>query len=422
MAKASSFKALSKNLRNEVDNKVGLIKPNDVIEAIPTGSVVLDMLSGINGIPVQRITQFASEPGVGKSTTGLTIAASCQRLGGKVLYLDFEQSMTAEYAQAMGCNLTDDTMIMCQPLDIDQAWELVSEVSEMGVNLIILDSIAAMFPKIDPDKAGDLIGQIGYQAKGLAQFFPRIKSQARYKNFAVVAINQVRAKIETNQFLAKFQKVAYNMELPGGWAPKFYTDLLYFLSLKKTEKTEGVNLEGKKEDQYTGTEISVAVWKNKVGIPHRKGTMYLEFGKGINDIRSVCDLAIKMGIVSAASNGRWSISSDGTYPGVPDGEVVIKGHGVENYLLTMQTQPEIFSYLRNRVLGATMTYEIMSSEEIQDASDITSHEGADTRAAFNNAPTPALSAPPIPEAALTPAPIPEAELVPLKARTKKEKN
>jgi RecA/RadA recombinase len=324
----------------------------------------------------------------------MTIAASCQKLGGKVLYLDFEQSVTPAYAKQMGCNLDDDTMMIVQPLNIDIAWDLVAQVSEVGVNLIVLDSIAGMFPEVEEKDARDLKGQIGYQAKGLSQFFPRIKAQAREKNFAVLAINQVRAKLAFG-FGANIQRSpAYTMELPGGWAPKFYTDLMYYLAIKKTEKTEGATLEGEKSEVYTGSHITVSVWKNKVGMPHRKGQMYINFGQGIDDFRSVVEQATGLGIIDLRRNGVWSIKSEGDFDGIAVDEPILSGRGAETIDTELTANPRVFDYIRKRVLSRDFITEVMDSQEAADVNQLLTADFTGAPPEF--VPPPASAPPPIP--------------------------
>lgn len=354
--KKMSFADLAKSLKESADASLGYISKGDTITVIPTGSIVLDKLSGKGGIPVGRITQIASEPGIGKSTSALTIAASCQKLGGKVLYMDFEQSLTAEYIEKMGCVLDNATMIFLQPTDIETAWEIIIKVSSMDVNLVVLDSLASMFPRLSDEDFGDLHTSIGHQSKGLGLFIPRLKILARVENFAVLMINQVRAKIEMG-FMAKFQKSpAYAKELPGGFAPKFYTDLLFYLSLKKTERNT--------DKVYTGNEITVTTWKNKIGVPFLNRTMYLQFGTGIDDFRSVVDTSIELGVITYnAHGGLWSLVSSGDYPGVASGDVILSGRGRDSISEQLAANGTAYTYVRNKVIAVDFITESLDTEE-----------------------------------------------------------
>ena len=354
-------------LKGKANARLGMVGSNDVLEVIPTGSVALDLLTGIDGlkgIPKGRVTQIASDPGVGKSTTALQIAANCQKLGGKVLYLDFEQAMTAAYAIQMGCNLDDNTMVLAQPTDLEIAWELIAQMSECGVSLVILDSIASMFPKVEDEDMASLKTQLGFQSRALALFFPRLKNQARTKNFAVLTINQVRAKIDFS-FGSQFQKTpAYSQSLPGGYAVKFNTDLLYYLSIKKTEKQKGgTTVAGQSGDIYTGVEILATTWKNKVGKPFCRVPMYLTFGAGIDDVRSVLEIGVSQGIIDVKRNGFWSINNlDNDYPGIAEGAVILGGRGIElgteedpkpeSLPTLLAANPEVYDYVRRKILSS----------------------------------------------------------------------
>jgi len=382
LAKAT-FESFADLLTKKADARLGLVTAGQVLDVISTGSVALDRLSGIKGIPKGRITQIASDPGVGKSTTALNICSHHQKAGGRILYLDFEQAMTAEYAQKMGCNLEDGTMILLQPTDMDAGWEVITKISELGVTLIVLDSIASMQPMIEEEKQAQLSQQIGIQARGLANFFPRLKNYARVKNFAVIAINQVRAKLEFG-FGAGIQRTpAYSQALPGGYAVKFNTDLLYYLSIKKTEKEKGTLMDGSRGDTYVGTEITATTWKNKVGMPFRKVPLYLTFGQGIDDARSVLELALSHDVIEMKKAGYWSITNDGTYPGGRVDDVLAKGQGEDNISPALESDPDLYTYVRNRVLNLTV------SDTIPDA------EAADIKAYMSDDSIPSAFIPPI---------------------------
>ena len=404
--KYKNFGDLAKGLKKKADASLGYISKGDFITVIPTGSLVLDSITCKGGIPVQRITQIASEPGVGKSTSALSIAASCQRLGGKVLYLDFEQSLTPEYIEAMGCVLDDETMIFAQPVDIDAGWELIDSVSNMGVNLVILDSLASMFPRTDDDEFKNLKTQVGYQAKGLMLFVPRLKTLARVKNFAVLMINQVRAKISFG-WGSQYQKSpAYQLELPGGFVPKFYTDLLIYLTLKKTEK------ESPKSEVYTGHEIMATTWKNKIGVPYRRESMYLTFGKGIDDFRSVIEIGIREGLIDyTPQGGAWSFCSQGDYPGVAAGDVILKGRGRDSVSEAFAGNAEAYMYLRNKLSVTDFITASADADEIESINKLISVETPDMgMPSFPIAPASKFfeaALPPVPAPRMTPPPIPQ---------------
>lgn len=392
MAKISSFASLTDKLDTKDQARYGRVLKGDSLQFIPTGSVVMDKLAGIGGIPLQRITQIVSEPGCGKSTVALTISASCQRVGGKVLYLDFEQAMTSQYAELMGCDLDSGTMLLYQPTDLDAAWDLILRASDLGCNLIILDSIAGMFPRVEDEDMANLKANIGFQAKGLGLFFPRVKSLARVKNLAVVAINQVRAKIAFGWGAGIQKTPAYSHELPGGWAPKFYTDLMYFLEIRKTEKIKTDTISGTKGNVYTGQELFVSTWKNKVGMPFRKASMYLQFGEGINDMRSVSELGVSLDIITLAKNGFWSIISQGDYLDTKIGETILSGRGIETLHEEFIKNPLIFDYVRRRVLDLDFV-EVMSPEDTAGVESLLKGDG-DMDAPSSEAP--AMTPPPIP--------------------------
>lgn len=346
MAKPMDFKSLTAKMKDNCDSKLGLLTKEHVQSVIPTGSLVLDKLSGIGGIPKGRVTQIASEPSGGKSTAALTICRETQLCGGKVLYLDFEQAMSPHYAEKIGCDLSEEagTMALYQPVSIEVAWKLILAYAEAGVDLIVFDSVAAMWPEVKEDDEEKMSSAIGVQARALGFLFPKLVQLIRQYNIAALFINQVRNKITTG-FAGRFQtQPAYSKELPGGWTPKFYTSLLYYMEIRKAEKSTGTNsMTGDTEDIYDCNKVKITTWKNKLSSPFRSGEIYIQFGgRGIDDLRSVVEVGKNLSIIDYGRTGNWTLTA---------GKKEYKGRGEVELKNLFVANPAVYEEIRERIIA-----------------------------------------------------------------------
>ena len=263
--------------------RLGQTKALDV-EAIPTGSMTLDMALGIGGVPRGRIVEIYGPESSGKTTVALHVVAEAQKMGGNAAFIDVEHALDPVYASALGVDI--DNLLVSQPDSGEQALEIAEALVRSGaIDILVLDSVAAMTTKAEIDgEMGDL--HVGQLARLMSQAMRKLTSVISKSNCVAIFINQVREKIG----------VMYgNPETtPGGRALKFYSSV-------RIEVRKGETLKN-------GTEVIVArtkckVVKNKVAPPFKECEFDIMYGQGISRVGEVLDLAVELDIVK--KGGAW---------------------------------------------------------------------------------------------------------------------
>jgi len=277
-------KAFDKAMDN-INEKYGdntLIKlgesPRIKVDVIPTGALSLDLATGIEGIPKGRMTEIFGPESSGKSTLCLTIAKYCQKQGGRVVYIDAEHSVDIAYAKMIGVNV--DELIFNQPDYGEQALDITDELVKSGaVDLIIIDSLAALVPKAELE--GEMEKQhMALQARLISKAMRKLTAIVHKNNTAVIFINQLRNKVG---------RVFGNPEdTPGGRALKFYASMR--LDIRRTETL-------KKGDEKTGNLTRVRVVKNKLAVPFKEAHFEIIFGKGIKRVSAIISAAEEMKVI-----------------------------------------------------------------------------------------------------------------------------
>jgi len=287
------------------------------IEAIPTGSLSLDMALGIGGLPRGRIIEIYGPESGGKTTLALHCVAEAQKLGGLALFVDAEHAMDVDYARALGVDV--DRLYLSQPNSGEEALEIADSMIKSGaLDIVVIDSVAALVPRAEIEgEMGDT--HVGLQARMMSQALRKLGGSLSKSKTAAIFINQIREKIG----------VMYgNPETtPGGRALKFWAS---------------VRLEVRKGDaikigtEQTGTRTKVKVVKNKVAPPFRTAEFDVIFGQGISKSGDVLDNGVVRNVISKA----------GTYFNYGD---IRLGQGRDNARTYLDTHPEVLNEIDGKV-------------------------------------------------------------------------
>ena len=254
------------------------------VDAIPSGSLLLDEALGVGGYPKGRIIEIFGPESSGKTTLALHAIAECQKHGGRAAFIDAEHSIDPIYAKNLGVDINE--LILSQPDNGEQALEIAEMLASSGsISLIIVDSVAALVPQAELDgEMGD--SSVGLQARLMSKAMRKIAGILNKKECAVIFINQLREKVG----------VMYgNPETTsGGRALKFYASIR--IDIRRTEAI-------KQGSDIIGNTCRVKIVKNKVSPPFKQCEIDIIYGQGISKEAEVLDRAVELGFVKKA--GAW---------------------------------------------------------------------------------------------------------------------
>jgi recombination protein RecA len=262
--------------------------PKVDVNAIPTGSIGLDMALGVGGIPRGRIIEIFGPESSGKTTLSLHICAEAQKLGGICAYIDAEHAMDPDYTKKLGVNI--DNLLISQPDTGEQALEIVESLVRTGkIDVIVVDSVAALTPKDEIE--GDMGAyHVGKQARLMSQALRKLTAIVARSKTVVIFINQIRMQIGV---------MFGNPETtPGGKALKFYTSVR--LDIRKIAQI-------KKGEDIVGSRTRVKVVKNKVAAPFKQTEFDIIYNEGISKEGEIIALGEKFKIVEKTGNSYFYV-------------------------------------------------------------------------------------------------------------------
>jgi len=293
-------------------------KAVEPIEAISTGSLGLDLALGIGGLPKGRVVEIYGPESSGKTTLTLHAIAECQKQGGVCAFIDAEHALDVVYAKNLGVDT--DNLLVSQPDYGEQALEILETLIRSGaVDLVVVDSVAALTPKVEID--GDMDDmQVGVQARLMSKALRKVTGLLHKMNTTVIFINQIRMKIGMTGYGSPETTT-------GGNALKFYSsvrlDIRRIATLKQAE-------------QSIGNRTKVKVVKNKVAPPFKQVEFDIMFGEGISKMGEIVDYGVKLDIIDKA--GAWFSYNDSKI-----------GQGRENSKQFLKDNPEIAKEIEHKI-------------------------------------------------------------------------
>ena len=311
-------------------------------ETISTGSLGLDLALGVGGLPKGRVIEIYGPESSGKTTLTLHAIAECQKSGGVCAFIDAEHALDVGYAKRLGVDT--DNLLVSQPDFGEQALEILETVIRSGaVDLVVIDSVAALTPKVEID--GDMDDQqVGVQARLMSKALRKITGLLNKMNCTVIFINQIRMKIGMTGYGSPETTT-------GGNALKFYSsvrlDIRRIATLKQGENS-------------IGNRVKVKVVKNKVAAPFKLAEFDIMFGEGISKTGELVDYGVKLDIVDKA--GAWFSYGDSKI-----------GQGRENSKVFLKDNPEIATEIERKILESMGINDALissTSDDLEDESEI----------------------------------------------------
>lgn len=296
--------------------------PDMDIDVVPTGSLSLDIATGIGGYPLGRIVEIYGPESSGKTTLAIHAVAEAQKMGMKAAYIDAENAFDREYATNLGVDV--NRLYFAQPDCGEDCLEIATKLISSGkIGICVIDSVAALVPKAELEGAmGD--ARIGLQARLMSQALRKMVGVIKKSNCLCIFINQTRDKIGV---------LFGNPETTtGGNALKFYASMRIEVR-KSTAIKDG--------DEATANLTKVKIVKNKCAPPFRKAEFEIEFGKGINKFSEVIDKAIEFDIIH--KSGSWFSYQETKI-----------GQGKASVIDILHDNPELFEEIEEQVKNQIM--------------------------------------------------------------------
>lgn len=337
MAKKKQTKEEVENLQEAVDEikqrfgEGSIMKLKEVravdVDTIPTGSFSLDLALGVNGVPRGRIIEIFGPESSGKTTLALHILAEAQKQNGIGAFIDAEHALDPDYAKRIGVNVDD--LLISQPDSGEQALQILETLVKSGeVDIIVVDSVAALVPKAEIDgEMGEF--QIGLQARLMSQALRKLSGIVSKTKTVVIFLNQTRMKIGI---------MFGNPETtPGGLALKFYASVR--IDLRRIAQI-------KQKDEITGSRVKAKIVKNKVAPPFKIAEFDIYYNEGISYAGDLLSAGIRTGVIK--KSGSWLQYGDNKL-----------GQGVEASKNFLKENPEVAKSIKKELFSQT-------TEEVKD--------------------------------------------------------
>lgn len=314
------------------------------VDAIPTGSLSLDMALGIGGLPKGRIVEIYGPESSGKTTLALHCIAEAQKKGGYAAFIDVEHALDPIYAKALGVDI--DQLLVSQPDTGEDALEIAESLVRSGaIDIIVVDSVAALAPKAEIE--GDMgASHVGLQARLMSQALRKLAGSISKLNCVAIFINQLREKVGV---------MFGNPETtPGGRALKFYASVR--IDIRRIDSL-------KVGSEVIGSRTRAKVVKNKIAPPFKEAEFDIMYGKGISRVGELLDLAVQLDIIK--KSGAW-FSYDGNRI----------GQGRDNAKEFLRTNPEIAEKIEKELISNRdkLTFTRQSSKKTKTKGDADSSD------------------------------------------------
>ena len=291
------------------------------VEAIHTGSVALDIATGVGGLPRGRVVEIYGPESSGKTTLALHCIAEAQKAGGDAAFIDAEHALDPVYAKALGVDV--DSLLVSQPDNGEDALSITEALARSGaLDIIVVDSVAALVPRAEIEgEMGD--SHVGLHARLMSQALRKLTSVVAKSNTLVIFINQLREKVGV---------VYGNPEVTtGGRALKFYASIR--IDVRRTESIKGAG------GEFIGSRTRAKVVKNKVSPPFKEATFDIMYGTGISKVGELVDLGVEYGILN--KSGAWFSYGESRL-----------GQGRENVKLLFEKDPALAAEIEAKIFDA----------------------------------------------------------------------
>jgi len=304
---------LKKNKALKIDEDT-IVNQDDHVETVSTGSIILDKLLGkenkMGGIARGRICEIMGLESSSKTSISLHICKEIQKLGGNVIFADFEAALDREYARnAIGVDISEDRFMHLRPQCLEEGCDiidaLIEDYKESKIDCVVIDSIKAMIPKVVLEGLAGDEPPMMIQSRKIGTWLSKLVKRIKDTGTTVILLNQMIKNIKTSPFAGGGE-----YETPGGLSIRFYASTRIELKIVTKETTEMLNnITNTMEEMPDSVKIRASIIKNKIGTPYRKGEYFIKYGKGVDNKRSIIDMAVAHNIIS--QGGSWYTYKEG---------------------------------------------------------------------------------------------------------------